>query len=164
MLVRLNRAFCLGLFGFCFLAAHSFEAKGSEYVGAPVCGSCHPQQHAQWKATGHAKAFASLSASQQRDPACRSCHTMNVRDDDPGLRGVQCESCHGPGRAYAPLPVMRDEQLRKLLGLERVSPKTCAPCHSPQHSPGMKPFDFESQLHKVKCVKSDPETKRKAVR
>lgn len=120
-------------------------AVAGEYVGAAACGVCHEAQYKQWRSSGHAVALARLSKVQQRDAGCRSCHTMDPRDPDPELTGVQCESCHGAGRFYAPRHVMKDAELAQLLGLEAVSDRTCEACHTAD-GPGVRPFDYAEKL------------------
>ena len=97
-------------------------AHAGDYLGARRCKGCHPSQHAQWKATPHARAADSLSAGERRDPRCAGCHSTSTAD---GLEGVQCESCHGAGEHYWPAFVMRDVGLARAVGLtsgrERVT-------------------------------------------
>lgn len=112
-----------------------------EPIGAERCGACHIEEYDSWKGTAHAKALAKLSKPKQRDPVCRSCHTSDASSSDPALAGVQCESCHGPGSLYAPDFVMKDEKLRTLLGLKKVTEATCRSCHDGD-TPSARPFDF----------------------
>lgn len=123
-------------------------SAGQELIGAERCGTCHVAEYEDWKKSGHAEALARLSQSQQQDPVCRSCHTTGARKDDPALSGVQCESCHGAGSLYAPAHVMRDPALAELLGLEKVSATTCAPCHTAS-SPKVRPFDYAAAVQKI---------------
>jgi len=74
---------------------------------------------------------------------------MDPSSDDVELTGVQCESCHGAGRMYAPRYVMRDKDLSKLLGLLQVTEETCAPCHS-KDTPSVKSWTFAEKLELVK--------------
>ena len=117
-------------------------------IGAKRCGACHEREYEDWKASPHAQALARLSAPKQRDPVCRSCHTTSPTSDDPELLGVQCESCHGLGSLYAPKYVMKDEKLRKLLGLEKVTASTCQGCHDGD-TPSTRPFDFTTWVKLV---------------
>lgn len=117
-------------------------------IGAKRCGACHEREYADWKASPHAQALARLSTPKQRDPVCRSCHTTAPTSADPDLAGVQCESCHGLGSLYAPEYVMKDEKLRKLLGLEKVTAATCQGCHDGD-TPSTRKFDFEAWVKLV---------------
>jgi hypothetical protein len=143
---RLGAVLALGL-GLLCLAAPG-PASADDYVGAEVCGTCHEAEYAQWKSTPHARALSDLTRPQQQDRVCRSCHTMQPLDDDPIYGGVQCESCHGPGRLYAPRNVMKDEELSKLLGLEAVTEKTCRACHE-SDGPQVLPFVYAEKLELV---------------
>jgi hypothetical protein len=87
-----------------------------------VCGSCHPQQLAQWQTSFHARAFSPGFAGQLiegglAEPAerrgCQRCHTPLAEQQafDAAhaenqslnsalrLRGVVCAGCHVRGRA-----------------------------------------------------------------
>ncbi len=141
----------VGTLGLCaaalfMLAAGTAEAN--EPVGAERCGSCHQAEYAQWKTTAHAQALSRLTASQQQDAACRSCHTTAPRSKDARFSGVQCESCHGEGNYYAPSHIMKDKKLAAILGLEKVTEKTCQSCHSGD-TPGLQPFNYQKMLQKV---------------
>lgn len=132
------------------------SAADPTYLGAERCGQCHEAEYRQWRSTPHAEALARLSEKQQQDPVCRSCHTMlsapPAEAADPRaarLSGVQCESCHGAGRYYAPAYVMRDAPLAKMMGLKGISEKTCASCHQPD-GPNLKPFDYAEAVKKVR--------------
>jgi hypothetical protein len=117
-------------------------------IGARRCGTCHVKEYEDWKASPHAQALARLSEPKQRDPVCRSCHTTAPAATDPELAGVQCESCHGLGSLYAPRYVMKDEKLRRLLGLEKVTAATCQGCHDGE-TPSTRPFDFATWVKLV---------------
>ena len=131
------------------LSVPPVSAAEHEYVGAEACGSCHAKEYRQWKKSGHAQALDRLSKTQQRDRVCRSCHTTEPLSNDPALSGVQCESCHGAGRFYAPRHVMKDPKLAPLMGLKPVTEATCVQCHRAD-GPSVKPFDFAAQLELVR--------------
>ena len=124
-------------------------AAEHEYVGAETCGSCHAKEYRQWKKSGHARALERLSKTQRRDRVCRSCHTTEPLSTKPALAGVQCESCHGAGRFYAPRHVMKDPELSKLMGLKSVSAATCENCHR-SDGPSVNAFDFATQVELVR--------------
>src|SRR5690606_32526246 len=86
---------------------------GSPYAGADACAGCHEAEHAQWRGTPHANAWATLERERRAmDADCYACHATGVgADGGPtrpaavgGLRDVQCEACHGPSRAHAARP------------------------------------------------------------
>lgn len=125
------------------------RASASDYVGAERCAACHPTQYEHWQKSGHASALARLSAVQQKDATCRTCHTMIPSNEDPAFGGVQCESCHGAGRLYEPDYVMRDAVLAELYGLAKVEATTCAPCHTAD-APAAAPFVFADKVEMVR--------------
>lgn len=126
-----------------------------ELIGAEKCGVCHEAEYRDWRSSGHASALARLTRVQQRDAVCRSCHTTAPTDENPALAGVQCESCHGAGSMYAPRFVMKDAELAKLLGLEKVTEERCAPCHS-KDTPSLREFVFAEKVELVRHKKAAP--------
>jgi hypothetical protein len=129
------------------------QATGrSEYIGAQRCKTCHAEAYAQWRETPHARAHEVLSPSERRDPRCAGCHSTSVAD---GLEGVQCESCHGPGRHYWPDFIMRDVELARAIGLQGGGePATCAACHTAD-TPSVEPFDHAAALPAVRHGSGD---------
>ena len=116
------------------------------YLGASSCAQCHQPYNEIWKGTRHSNAFDSLDkAGKSRDPECVKCHTTGYGEEGgfysktatPGLAGVQCESCHGPGRAH-------------VLDLRRMAPvgeSACVRCHTESNSPM---FNYEFYLERIK--------------
>lgn len=83
------------------------------FAGSASCTACHATEAAQWGATPHAKALASLEeAGRSRDRECFACHVTGAMHPagpkDPGavagLENVGCEACHGPGKAHVARP------------------------------------------------------------
>ena len=136
-------------------------ARGSQrvvdhdYVGAERCRACHADAYTQWERTPHARAFDVLSQKDRADPRCLACHTMVPEDLGAGLTGVQCESCHGAGRNYAVDYIMRDDELRTTLNLQRVDAATCTRCHT-DSSPTLVPFVPKDKLPLIKHWKDPP--------
>ena len=121
-----------------------------DYVGAERCKSCHAAEFAAWEASPHAQALQALSPKERADPRCQACHTMVPGDLAVDLQGVQCESCHGPGRHYSPEWVMRDPDLAKQLSLiAKVDAAACARCHT-DASPAVGGFDFAAKRELIK--------------
>lgn len=131
------------------------KSQATEPVGAERCGSCHTREYEDWLSSPHARSFRSLSLSQQKDPTCRTCHTLAPSSDNPAFEGVQCESCHGVGNYYAPEYVMRDGRLSRLLGLTDITPAICQSCHENVEAK-LKPVDYTTMIeavsHKTKPV------------
>ena len=128
------------------------DLKGPEsgpYVGVTVCQGCHPTQWAQWRTTGHAKAYKTLEEEMHAvDFDCVGCHTTGYRKEggpkDPftiaGFQHVQCESCHGPGRAHAKEP-------KKVKLTKTFDEAFCRSCHSVEQTGDR--FVFADYLPKV---------------
>jgi len=123
----------------------------SPFIGEKACKACHTEEHAVFKKTRHAKAFSTLErVNKAFDPECIACHSVGFNkkggfidvESTKHLKNVQCESCHGEGRAHA-------ESAGKMpLGHENWQPtQMCAQCHTQPHSPV---FDFADYLTKIR--------------
>ena len=121
-------------------------ALAGPWLGAVACIECHEPFFESWAATRHSKAFASLEkAGKSRDPECVVCHTTGYgkeggfisKTTTPGLVGVQCEVCHGPGKDHA-------------RGFSApsgpVNETVCLKCHTKENSPE---FDYELYREKI---------------
>ena len=146
-------------------------------VGVMVCASCHRGESmgyvaSKWRLTGHAEAYAILGTEEAREIAamqgiggdpmqsetCFQCHTTG--DGLPPTRGVQCESCHGPGSRHAASAAAGETVAAHTVGLDRPTRATCERCHSPGiHG---KSFDFESYLPRVNHSRRDVAAARTA--
>jgi len=126
------------------------QSGQSPFVGEAVCQACHEKEHKIWFDSQHAIAYESLeNVDKAFDPACIQCHTVGF--DQPGgffdmnvtghLMGVQCESCHGAGRAH-----VEAAGSKALPNTDWPKEKTCAQCHTQPHSPG---FDFGRYWPKI---------------
>ncbi len=108
------------------------------YVSATACQRCHEQEYLQWSATRHAFAFETLLKKERYfDPNCVPCHTTGFRyptgfqigDNTSAFKGVQCETCHGPGKQHVGNP--------KKDNIRRASETSlCLECHDTKHSLG----------------------------
>lgn len=120
-----------------------------DYVGAERCRACHAAEYDAMAKGPHARAFDVLGTKDRADPRCLTCHTLVPDDLSASLLGVQCESCHGPGRHYTIDYVMRDAELAKLLSLAKVEDKTCLRCHT-ESSPSLSPFVVADKMALIK--------------
>ena len=126
----------------------------SQFLGANGCMGCHPAQNEQWMTTAHAKAMTTLIAeNHQGDRDCVACHStgygapsgpQNPREIQ-GLRDVQCEACHGPGRQHA-----ADPKGHPLARVPNVA--TCVFCHDGERDEGR----FDRDTYWPKIVHSQP--------
>jgi 2',3'-cyclic-nucleotide 2'-phosphodiesterase (5'-nucleotidase family) len=121
----------------------------SPYAGGEACVACHKDQHAQWSTTGHARAWQALVAEDRaNDDDCWTCHVTGAGDaggpvtpsSSGPFRDVQCESCHGAGRAH-----IADPPGTKLVA--QVPVETCKTCHDGERDGGR--FDPATYLPKV---------------
>ena len=113
------------------------QAKNG-YVSASACQNCHEQEYLQWSATRHAFAFETLLKKERYfDPNCVSCHTtgfgyqtgFQIGDESSAFKGVQCETCHGPGKQHVGNP--KQSNIRS-----GADTSLCLQCHDTKHSPG----------------------------
>ena len=96
-----------------FANRHLERDPQNGYVSATACQRCHQQEYLQWSATRHAFAYETLLKKERYfDSGCVSCHTtglgystgFQIGDQDSTLKGVQCETCHGPGKQHVGNP------------------------------------------------------------
>jgi hypothetical protein len=116
------------------------------FIGNDDCAVCHNKIFKHWKETGHASAYETLVRSEHEyDPECVACHVIGLNyftgfetiDSTPKLKGVGCESCHGPGSAHK-------ETQSKDYGM--VDADSCIICHEDEHSPN---FEFKEYWQKI---------------
>ena len=139
-----------------FAEQHLERDKQNGYASATACQKCHEQEYLQWSATRHAFAFETLLKKERYfDAGCVSCHTtglgyptgFQIGDQDSTLKGVQCETCHGPGKQHVGNP--KKSNIRS-----GADTSLCLECHDTKHSPG---FTDVVALHTQGC-RSQPIT------
>jgi len=139
-------------------------------VGVMVCASCHRGKSmgyvaSKWRLTRHAEAYAVLGTEAARamalaegvdgDPrrseVCLGCHATGGGFSP--TRGVQCESCHGPGSRHATQAAAGNPMASHAVGLTLPKRATCKHCHTP----GIHGADFEyaSYLARVDHSRAD---------
>ena len=148
------------------------KQKQHEYVGVKKCATCHKtekqgSQFSKWKEALHAKAFQTLAtdkakaigtkygiAEPQKSAKCLKCHVTAYEEPkklteklDPA-DGIQCETCHGPGKDYMKKSVMKDQKLSLKNGLILPDEKMCVKCHN-KDSPTFTSFNFEEMYKKI---------------
>lgn len=133
------------------------------YVGQSVCAQCHTRCSDMLAVSKHRKAYETLRAKgEERSAACLPCHVTgynqaggwNIRKDAERIemRGIHCESCHGPGEYHvavqsgdkAPLALARGG--RNKFGLQTAGESTCVVCHDKTRSPN---FNFDDWWREI---------------
>ncbi|RKU22523.1 hypothetical protein C6500_03210 [Candidatus Poribacteria bacterium] len=123
-----------------FANQHLEQDQQNGYVSATACQRCHQQEYLQWSATRHAFAYETLLKKERYfDAGCVSCHTtgfgyptgFQIGAQDSTLKGVQCETCHGPGKQHVGNP-------KKTNIRSGADTSLCLTCHDTKHSPGFK--------------------------
>ncbi len=115
------------------------------YVGADTCKECHADHYTPWSKTKHARALDALSVAEKGGDQCIKCHVTGspemiaAEGSTPAHPNVQCEACHGPGRAH--VDAARAGNVKQARTME-IEEKTCTRCHN-QESPHYKYFYFE---------------------
>ena len=121
-----------------FANRHLEGDKKNGYVSATACQRCHQREYLQWSATRHAFAYETLLKKERYfDSGCVSCHTtglgystgFQIGSRDSMLKGVQCETCHGPGKQHVGNP-------KKTNIRSGADTTLCLECHDTTHSPG----------------------------
>ena len=122
------------------------QQQKNGYASAAACQRCHEQEYLQWSATRHAFAYETLLKKERYfDAGCVSCHTtgfgyptgFQIGEQDSTLKGVQCETCHGPGKQHVGNP--KKSNIRS-----GADTSLCLQCHDTKHSPG---FEAVVALH-----------------
>lgn len=120
------------------------ETGQGPYVGADVCKQCHSAEYEKWRTTLHSGAFSKLErVGKSFDPTCIKCHTVGFGqeggfidiDTTPQLLNVQCENCHGAGKAH-----VESNGVKATPHKAWQPQQICAQCHIQTHSPSFK-FD-----------------------
>lgn len=139
------------------------EFPQATYVGSDKCKKCHEAEYAIWEASPHPHAYEALVNKAKRptlrqfDGECVACHVIgfgNVsgftdEQHTPHLKGVGCESCHGPASLH--VANHKDKKLRIVLNPWKADAKdpqklanrisdSCQKCHDLDNSVNFK-FD-----------------------
>jgi hypothetical protein len=131
-------------------------SQASPFLGAAVCKECHADFHQAWLETKHSNTFNRLNFSDRQNPECLRCHVtatpemLAAEGATPSLPGVQCEACHGPGRAH--VEAARAGAAKKGLVVQRPGEKNCLQCHNPK-SPHYRPFFYSAMIGLVHRVR-----------
>jgi len=123
-----------------------YPPEDLSFTGNDVCAVCHNEIFKRWETTPHASAYETLlKAEHEYDPECLQCHTIGLSyftgfetiETTPEMKGVGCESCHGPGSNH-------NETQSKDYGKADI--EICETCHESEHSPN---FQYEEYWKKI---------------
>lgn len=123
----------------------STKSAPDHFLGADMCIRCHVAEGEQWKATHHARAWATLTERHKdATPECVPCHVVGYKQ--PGgfgmnttgavMSSVQCENCHGMGtqhESFAANP-------------KKLTEATCLACHTSSTSPDFNFAKFKPYI------------------
>jgi RecJ-like exonuclease len=139
MRLRHAAAAVLIVFSGATVAVAQSGQPSADFVWADTCRDCHAAQYAAWAETKHAHALARLSKEDREGGKCVACHVTGATSlaADNVNANVQCEECHGPGRAH----MQGDPGAITRKPAERV----CSRCHS-EASPTFKYFSYAAML------------------
>lgn len=156
------------------LAAEPAVKPQHEFVGAKKCAMCHSspaigRQYQAWLASKHAQAFPTLGTPRAKELAagwhidnpqtsgrCLKCHSTaygfteaRISEQITVEEGVSCETCHGPGKDYMKLAVMKNREAAVAAGLRIPNEETCRKCHG-AGGPVAMPFNFAEASEQIK--------------
>jgi len=122
-------------------------ALQSNFVSAQACLACHRAEYMTWSNTAHARAINSLATrAAELDTGCLVCHTTGFNKggfqniaDSRTLVNVQCEECHGPGRAHIASP---DKTYGRIADIQAI----CSRCHTAETSAEFKLDSFWAKI------------------
>jgi hypothetical protein len=119
------------------------QAEG--YVWAGECKACHADIYDSWARTKHAKSWARFGAEERKPGStCVGCHVTGPKEPielggEIVNANVQCEGCHGPGKAHVDAAKAGNAAAAKMV----ASPpqRLCETCHNDK-SPHYRGFFF----------------------
>ncbi|MEA2063810.1 MAG: cytochrome c family protein [Gemmatimonadota bacterium] len=154
-----------------FIAGAVAAEYKHQFTGASKCKICHMSkkkgsQFKVWQDSDHAKAYHTLLSQKaiemakgdkkpHEDPACLKCHVTGWDAPEEMLgkkydktEGITCETCHGPGKDFSPIKVMRDREKAVAAGLNFPKEADCKKCHN-EESPNYIHFSWDEKWPKV---------------
>ncbi len=111
-----------------------------DYAWADACKPCHAKYYEAWARTKHATAVRRLSGGEKGQD-CVSCHVTGPKQllDKDLNANVQCEECHGAGKAHIAAAAAGDAKPGHIT--RAPAEKLCVECHSSK-SPHFKFFSY----------------------
>ena len=126
------------------------EEEVEAVLASQTCAACHSEEFSIWQASDHARAFETLvKKSRQFNPDCLACHTTRFEQDggftmelqQPELRNVQCDSCHGNSAWH-----LKDAES---LPEQKPDRALCVKCHAPDRCPYFEE-NYQEEWQKIK--------------
>lgn len=129
-----------------FAAAQAAMPSADAYAWAGACKECHEAIHDSWSRTKHAKTIDRLNSDERKDTQCIGCHVSGPKeavtvDDKIVNASVQCESCHGPGKAH--IEAARAGNAASVKLTAKPAQPLCETCHNDK-SPHYKGFYYNA--------------------
>jgi hypothetical protein len=155
MKVRLSLCIVAALLLLPIDARAQAPAGKDAYLGAEGCKTCHTAIYDAWAKTKHAKAINRLSGSEKASGKCIGCHVTGSPEmivaeaAHPSFPNVQCESCHGAGKAHAAKAATDKTALEGVT--KKLRESNCTNCHN-DRSPHFKGFSYDGMkwfVHKT---------------
>lgn len=124
--------------------------RAPNFLDAGQCGSCHTEALRMWRASAHARAYATLKARDRLIPDCLPCHSETFRrleareNAASGGSGVECSACHGPGLTHRRTNGAAGSVLCG--GDDAATEALCRRCHTPAQSPEFRFHDYLARI------------------
>jgi hypothetical protein len=125
------------------------------FAWAAACKDCHSEIYEAWEKTKHARTINRLSSENREGDRCIGCHVTGVRE--PVMDGttilnanVQCESCHGAGRAHVEAAKAGNAAEARLV--RKPAQASCETCHNDK-SPHYRGFFYSALVNLVHRTK-----------
>ncbi len=134
-----------------------------DYSGIKSCKMCHKGEkkgmiYEKWAGEKHSTATETIITEGEGENAkCLGCHSTGygkggydpAAENKAQFAGVTCEACHGAGKDYKKMSVMKDHDASVAAGLVIPTEETCTGCHNNSHHEDMT-FDFAKQWEQIK--------------
>ena len=127
-------------------AQEAAPASAENFVWAGACKECHDAIHDSWSKTKHAKTIDRLNSDERKDAACVGCHVTGPKEavtveTKIVNAGVQCESCHGSGKAH--VEAAKAGNAASVHMTAKPAAPLCQTCHNDK-SPHFKGFYYNA--------------------
>jgi hypothetical protein len=120
--------------------------QADAFMGSEACRDCHANYFQAWSTTKHARALTKLSGSDRTSGKCIRCHVTDTpamlaaTKDAPTFPNVQCEACHGAGRAHVDAARAGNAATATTAAITEAS---CTRCHN-EESPHYRTFIYSA--------------------